>query len=52
MYNLMIINYASVIIKKPPRMFQWDAVYTSPDFGGQNVLKTFEMAIRHNMQMT
>jgi len=29
-------------------MFQWDAVDTSPDLWGQNVLKTFEMAIRHN----
>jgi len=29
---------------KPARMFQWDAAATS----GQNVLKTFEMAIRHS----
>jgi len=29
-------------------MFQWDVVDTSPDLGGQNVLETFEMAIRHN----
>ena len=34
------------------RMFQWDAVNTSPDLGGQNVLKTFEMAIHHNRLMT
>jgi len=26
-------------------MFQWDAVVTSPDLGGQNVPETFEMAI-------
>jgi len=26
----------------------WDAVDTSPDIGGQNVLKTFEMASPHN----
>ena len=31
-------------------MFQWDAVDTSHDLGGQNVLKTFEMAIRHKRQ--
>jgi len=31
-----------------PRMLQWDAVDTSPDLGGQNVLKTFEMAIRYD----
>jgi len=30
---------------KPPGMFQWDAVDTGPDSGGQNVLNTFEMAI-------
>ena len=35
-----------------PSMFQWDAVDTSPDLGGQNVLKTFEMAIRHNRRTT
>jgi len=35
-----------------PRMFQWDAVDTSPDSWDQNVLKTFEMAIRHNRQTT
>ena len=39
-----------VYSSKPPRMFQWDAVDTVPDLGGQNVLKTFEMAIRHNKQ--
>ena len=39
-----------VYSSKPPRMFQWDAVDTGPDLGGQNVLKTFEMAIRHNKQ--
>ena len=35
-------------------MFQWDAVDTGPDLGGgsQNVLKTFEMAIRHNSRTT
>ena len=33
---------------KLSRMFQWDAVDTSPDVGRQNVLKTVEMAIRHN----
>ena len=35
-----------------PRMFQWDAVDTSPDSWDQSVLKTFEMAIRHNRQTT
>ena len=29
-------------------MFQWDAVDTSPDLESQNVIKTFEMAIRHD----
>jgi len=24
-------------------MFKWDAVDTSPDFGGQNVLETFDI---------
>jgi len=33
-------------------MFQWDAVDTSPDLVGQNVLKTFETAIRHNRRTT
>jgi len=33
-------------------MFQWDAVDFSPDLWGQNVLKTFEMAIRHNRRTT
>ena len=33
-------------------MFHWNAVDTSPDLGGQNVLKTFEMAIRHKRQTT
>jgi len=33
-------------------MFQWDAVDTSPDQGDQNVLKTVQMAIRHDMRTT
>jgi len=34
-------------------MFQWDAVDTSLDWGGgQNVLKTFEIAIQHNRRTT
>jgi len=33
-------------------MFQWDAVDTSPDLVGQNVLKTFKMAIQHNRQIS
>jgi len=33
-------------------MFQWDAVDTSPDLGSKTVLKTFEMAIRHNRRTT
>jgi len=33
-------------------MFQWNAVDTSPDFGGQNVLKTFAVAIRQNRRTT
>jgi len=37
---------------KPPRMFQWDAVDTSPVFWGQNVLKIFEMTTRHNRRTT
>jgi len=39
MYNLTSLNYTCEIIHKPSRMFQWDAVDTSPDLeGGQNVL--------------
>jgi len=30
----------------------WDAVDASPDLGGQNVLKAFETAIRHNRRPT
>ena len=30
----------------------WDAVDTSPDLGGQNALKTFEMVIRHDRRPT
>jgi len=37
---------------KRPKMFQWDAVDTSPDLAGQNVLKTSEMAIPHDRQTT
>ena len=37
---------------KPPGMFQWDAVDTSPDLAGRNVRKTFEMAIPHDGQTT
>ena len=33
-------------------MFQWDAVDNSPDVGGQNVLRTLEMAIRHYRRTT
>ena len=33
-------------------MFQWDAVDTNPDLEGQNVIKSFEMAIRHNRRTT
>jgi len=33
-------------------MFQWDAVDTSPDLGGKNVLDTLQMAIRHNRRTT
>jgi len=35
-------------------MFQWDAVdtTTSPDLGGQDVVKTFEIAIRYNTRTT
>jgi len=33
-------------------MFQLDAIDTGPAFGGQNVLETFEMAIRHNRRTT
>ena len=35
-------------------MFQWAVVDTGPDLGGggQNVLKTFEMAIRNNRRTT
>jgi len=51
MYNLeSSITHAKS--SKPPRMFHRDAVDTSPDFGGRNVLKTFEMAIRHNWRTT
>ena len=41
-YKSDIMNAKSF---KPPRMFQWDVVDTSPDLGGQRVLITFEMAI-------
>ena len=37
---------------KPPGMFQWDFVDTSPDLAGQNVRKTFEMAGRHSRRTT
>jgi len=37
---------------KPPTTFQWDAVDTSPDLWGQNVLRTVEMAIRHKRRTT
>jgi len=30
----------------------WDAVDASPKLGGQNVLKTFAMAIQHNRRPT
>jgi len=30
----------------------WDAIDISPDLGGQNLLKTFKMAIRHNTWLT
>jgi len=33
-------------------IFQWDAVDASPDLGGQNVLKTFEMAIPRKRRTT
>ena len=35
-------------------MFQWDAVdtTTSPDLGGQDVVKNFEIAIRYNTRTT
>jgi len=33
-------------------MFWWDAFDTSPDLAGQNGLKTFEVAIRHNRRTT
>jgi len=33
-------------------MFQWDVVDICPDVGGQNVLRTFEMAIRYNRRPT
>ena len=36
----------------PPRMFQCDAVDTSPDLGVKISSKTFEMAIRHNRRTT
>jgi len=37
---------------KRPEMFQWDAVDTSPDLAGRNVLKTSEMAIPHDVLTT
>jgi len=33
-------------------MFQWDAVDTSPDLAGRNVLETSEMVIPHDGQTT
>jgi len=37
---------------KPPRIFQWDAIDASADLWDQNVLRTFEMAIRHKRRAT
>jgi len=37
---------------KPPTLFQWDAVDISRDLLGQNVLKIFELATRHNKRTT
>jgi len=33
-------------------MCQWDAVDTSPDLGGQNILKTFKIAMRCKRRTT
>ena len=40
------------LASKPPRMFQWDAVDTSPDLWSQSVRKPFKMAVRHNRRTT
>jgi len=53
MYKPYESEITHVKSSRPPRMFHWDAVDTSPDLRGQNVLKTFEMmAIRHNRRTT
>jgi len=49
MYNL---TSRKLRTSKPPRMFQWDAVDTSPDLGGHSVVEPFEMAVRHNRRTT
>jgi len=45
------LNYACEIIQAS-KDIQSDAVVTSPDLGGQNVFKTFKMAIRQNRRTT
>jgi len=47
MYNLLRLKMTHAKSSKPARMFQWNA-----DLGGQNVLTTLEMAIRHNRRTT
>jgi len=46
-----VLNYACEIIQAS-KDIQSDAVVTSPDLGGQNVFKTFKMAIRQNRRTT
>ena len=39
-------------LPKPSKMFQRDAVDTSPDLGGQNVIRACETVIRYNRWTT
>ena len=49
MYNLMSLKLR---VRNQPSLPQWDAVDTGPDLRCQNVLTTFETAIRHNRRTT
>jgi len=51
LYNLRVLNYARAIIRVCKDV-QWDAVDTSRNLRGQNVLKTFETAIQRNRRTT
>jgi len=61
--GLLLYNHRSTSLKPTARQWPikkivmgakgvWDAVDTSPDLGGQNAVKIFEMAIRHDRRPT